>query len=453
MGYARWGAVLALACGGAAQASDRYDIKSFRWDEDYSYLARPAHAVEGLEALKFIALDDARDMWLTLGGDLRLRADVVENSAFSLRPGGDYETVTTRLLFHTDWHFAPSTRVFVQLGFHDENGRRPRARTFDEGGIDLQQAFFDLGVADGWRVRVGRQELPLGNQRLSDAREGGNIRRSFDGARVDGRIGAVSLTGFAASPVLNKDGNFDDAPTDGESFYGLYASLPVGGAGAMDLFWLEREKPNSVFAAGTADDTRATVGGRLSGALGAWDYDFEALYQFGTFGSDEVRAYAASADFGWKAKTWAWQPRFSVRFDLGSGDQQAGDGELNSFDGPYPNFSYLSATSAYWPGNAWAVFPLLTATPDETLTYYLGAQYMALLETSDAFYYQPQSPIALPGTLAHGVMTQVYTRLRWQPDQHWSLSATAIYQAAGIATNEAGGQDTVIGSTSVSWRF
>jgi hypothetical protein len=61
--------------------------------------------------------------------------------------------------------------------------------------------------------------------------------------------------------------------------------------------------------------------------------------------------------------------------------------------------------------------------------------------------------IALPGTTAHGVMTQIYTRLRWEPTLHWVVSATAIYQAAGIATNDAGGEDTFIGSTSVSWRF
>lgn len=453
MGKARLAALLVLALHGVARAGDHYEIKSFRWEEDYSYLARSAHEPSALESLKFVALSPARDMWLTLGADTRVRADLIENSAFSLRPGGDYQTLTTRLLFHTDWHLAPATRVFLQLGYHDENGRRPRARSFDEGGIDVEQAFVDVGLVDGWRVRAGRQELPLGNQRLADVREGGNIRRSFDGVRVDGTIGAASLIGFAVSPILNADGDFDDAPADGEAVYGLYASAPIAIGSTADIFWLQREKPNAVFSAGTADDTRATVGGRFSGTVGGWDYDLEAIYQFGSFGDDNVRAYAASLDLGWKAKAWGWQPRFGVRLDLGSGDRQTGDGELNTFDGPYPNFSYLSATSAYWPGNAWSVFPLLTVTPDETLTYYLGAQYMARLETADGFYYQPQTPIALPGTTAHGVMTQAYTRLRWQPTQHWSLTATAIYQAAGLATNAAGGEDTVIGSTSIAWRF
>lgn len=451
MGRAVWGAALALSIG-AAQAGE-YTIKSVRWEEDYSYLAMSEPA-DGLEALKFVALDDDREMWLTLGADIRLRADTIQNGSFSLRPGGDYLTTTTRALFHTDWHFDDAVRVFAQVGFHDENGRRPRARSFDEGGVDLQQAFVDLGVAESLRVRVGRQELPLGNQRLSDVREGGNIRRSFDGVRADMAFASATVTVLAASPIANGQEHFDDERVEGEALYGAYLTTPVAWTGgSADIFWLYREKPTSVFAAGVADDARSTVGGRFYGSNGAWDYDVEGLWQFGTFGADEVRAYAASLDIGWKAADWPWKPRFGVRFDLASGDETPGDGVLGSFDGPYPNFSYLSATSAYWPANAWAVFPLLTTTPRDGLTFYVGAQYMERIETSDAFYYQPQLPIALPGTDAHGVMTQIYSRLRWEPTQHWVISATAIYQAAGMATNDAGGQDTVIGSTSLSWRF
>lgn len=451
MGRAVWAAALALSLS-AAQAGE-YTIKSFRWEEDYSYLATRAPA-DDLEALKFIGLDDERQAWLSLGADTRFRVDSIENGAFSLRPGGDYISTTTRVLVYADWHLGDALRAFVQVGFHDENGRRPRARSFDEGAIDLQQAFVDLDLADVLRVRTGRQELPLGNQRLADVREGGNIRRTFDGVRADAAIDGVKLTLLAASPVANGQENFDDEATEDEAFYGFYLTSPLAWtSGSADVFWLVREKPNSVFASGVADDARASVGAQLYGARGAWDYDVEALWQYGTFGADDVRAYGASVDIGWKAADWLWRPRFGVRFDMGSGDERAGDGVLQSFDAPYPNFSYLSATNAYWPGNAWTLFPLLSATPRDDLTFYLGAQYMARLESSDAFYYQPQTPIALPGTPAHGVMTQIYTRLRWEPTLHWVVSATAIYQAAGIATNDAGGEDTFIGSTSVSWRF
>jgi hypothetical protein len=446
-------AMLAFVLGGAADAAD-YQIKSLRWEEDYSYLASSPHALEGLEALKFIPLTDDKSSWLTLGGEIRLRLDDIQNGSFSLRPGGDYITTTTRLLFLTDWHLDRDIRLFIQVGYHDEAGRKPTTRSFDESLLDLQQGFLDWSITDAARIRLGRQELPLGNQRLVETREGGNVRRSFDGARFDAKFASAEVIAFWTQPVLNRPDYFDDRPVSGDAFYGVYAVIPFPAlASGLDVYCLTREKAASTFAIGTAPETRSTLGARIDGGAAAWDWDGQLLAQWGRFGSNDIRAYAATVEAGWTARSWIWQPRFSLRADFGSGDARKGDGELGTFDAPYPNFSYLSATSAYWPGNAWSLFPLLTATPTRGTTFYLGAQYMSRLSKSDAFYYQPQIPIALSGIEAHGVMTQIYSRLRWQPDQHWSLSATMIYQAAGAATNEAGGEDVFISSASAAWRF
>jgi hypothetical protein len=454
MGRAALAAVaLAFVLGGAAGAAE-YQIKSIRWEEDYSYLAASPRPLEGLEQIKFIPLTDDKSSWLTLGGEIRLRSDDIQNAAFSLRPGGDYITTTTRLLFLTDWHLGSTARVFIQLGYHDEAGRKPASRSFDEGLLDLQQGFADWSITGTTRIRIGRQELPLGNQRLSEVREGGNIRRSFDGVRIDAAIASANVIAFWAQPVLDHQGYFDDRPVAGDAFYGVYAVIPFPVlVSDIDLYCLTREKAASTFAIGTAQETRSTLGARIDGTNAAWDWDGQLLGQWGSFGSEDIRAYAATLETGWTARSWSWQPRLSLRADIGSGDARKGDGELGTFDAPFPNFTYLSATSAYWPGNAWSLFPLLTATPTHATTFYLGAQYMGRLSTGDAFYYQPQSPIALPGTDAHGVMTQVYSRLKWQPDQHWSLSATVIYQAAGTATNAAGGEDVFISSANAAWRF
>lgn len=442
---------MAFALGGAAGAAD-YQIKTFRWEEDYSSLS--SRPLEGLEQLKFIPLGEDKSWWLTLGGEIRLRSDNIQNGSFSLRPGGDYFTTTTRVLFLTDWHFGDELRAFVQFGYHDETGRKPTARSFDEGLLDLQQGFVDWSISNDARIRIGRQELPLGNQRLSDAREGGNIRRSFDGARLDLELADADIVAFWTAPVFNRQGYFDDRPTPGDAFYGVYATLPVAAfSSAIDVYYLTREKAASTFASGTAEETRTTLGARIDGTKANWDWDSQMLAQAGSFGGESIRAYAATIDVGWTARSWPWSPRFGLRADIGSGDARSGDGKLGTFDAPFPNFSYLQPTSAYWPGNAWSLFPLLTAAPSSTTTFYFGAQYMARLSTGDAFYYQPQVPIMLPGTEALGVMTQVYSRLKWQPDQHWSMSATVIYQAAGTATNEAGGDDVFIGSANVSWKF
>ena len=253
MGRAAGAAALAFVLTGAADAGD-YPIKSVRWQENYSYLALATRTPEGLEALKFIALSDDRNSWLTLGGEIRARVDDIQNAAFSLRPGGDYVSTTTRLLFLTDWHLGAHARVVRQLGSHDEAGRKPAARSFDEAA----------------RIRIGRQELPLGNQRLSEIREGGNIRRSLDGLRFDAKLASVDVIAFWTRPVLNREGAFDDRAVDGDAFYGVYAVMPSAAlAGDIDLYCLTREKAASTFATGTARETRSTLGARFSGSAAA----------------------------------------------------------------------------------------------------------------------------------------------------------------------------------------
>ena len=309
-GARRWGvqrgaAALAFVLAGAANAGD-YPIKSVRWQEDYSYLSSSARAPEGLEALKFITLSGDKSSRLTLGGEVRVRVDDIQNAAFSLRPGGDYISTTTRLLFLTDWHLGAHARVFLQLGYHDEAGRKPAARSFDESSVDLQQAFAEWSFDDAARIRIGRQELPLGNQRLSEVREGGNIRRSFDGLRVDTKLASADIIAFWARPVLNREGAFDDRAIDGDAFYGVYAIMPSAAlAGDIDLYYLTREKAASIFAVGTARETRSTLGARFSGSAAAWDWDGQLLGQWGSFGAESIRAYAATLEGGWTARAWA----------------------------------------------------------------------------------------------------------------------------------------------------
>ncbi|MBI3678006.1 MAG: alginate export family protein [Proteobacteria bacterium] len=445
---------LAICPGAPAFASDRYTIKQVRWEEDYSYLAAPDAKPRGLERLKYIPLSADGTFWLSLGGEIKNRLDVIDNAQFALRSQATYTVYQLRTLLHGDLHIAKWFRVFAQFGYFDEKGRKPAPRSYDISAVDLQQGFADVSPASFARLRIGRQELPLGDLRLSDLRDGYNIRRSFDAARADLQITNLQLTGFWGQPVLNRKGLFDDRAAKGESFYGVYATL-AGPAlwASVDAYWLVRVKPNAVFSDGTARERRDTFGARVYGALGGWDYNVQGLVQTGRFGTGRILAYAATSDIGWTATAWPWTPRLGVRADFGSGDLKRGDNVLNSFDAPYPNTSYLSLTSAYWPGNAWSLSAIGVAKPDDKTTVYLGAQYMARASTQDGFYYGPESPISLAGSGARGLMTEVYSRVRWEPTLHWTLSGTMLYQFAGTATRAVGGKNVAIGSMSVDWRF
>lgn len=450
------GAGLALGLAAPARAADDpYEPKSIRWEEDFSALAQaPPVEPSRLEALKFTPLTADRDAWLSLGGEVRQRLDIIVSPQLGLSPAGSYDSAQTRLYLHGDLHLAGDLRLFGQLSYADEGGRRPTGRSFDESAPDWQQLFVEFGPRAA-RLRIGRQELPLGDQRLSEVRETFDLRRSFDAVRLDlTAASGARLTAFSGSPVLNRPDAFDDRRVRGETFQGLYAVLPGAVAGGdLDLFWLRRRRPASTYLEGAAPERRDTFGLRLHGQRGAFDYNLYALAQTGDFGGRSIRAYAASADLGWRLADWPWSPHLSVRTDIASGDRRQGDGRLETFDAPYPNTSYLSTSSAYFPGNAISVFPLLTLRPNQALSLYVGGQVLARQSRQDGFYYSAQSPIALPAAGGRVTMSQAYARLRWQPDRYWVFSMTAIRQVAGDPVVLKGGRDSTILSMSADWKF
>lgn len=446
-------AVLVAAPPSACAATDPLSARQVRWEEDYAWLAHEPGPLPTEARWKYVPLADDGEVWLSLGGEVRQRLDLIRSAQLGLSSAGDYDTAQTRLYLHADLHLGRRARLFGQLSYADEGGR-PVDRAYDESAPDVQQLFVDLTPVDGARLRLGRQELPLGDQRLSELRETFDLRRSFDAVRLDlSSPDGATLTAFSGVVIVNRPGAFDDRRQSGERFDGLYAALPLGEASALDLFWLSRRRALSTYAEGAARERRETLGARLHGARGSLDYNLYGVGQTGRFGASDIAAWAASADLGWSPPGWAWTPRLGLRADVASGDDRLGDGELNSFDAPYPNTSYLSTSSAYWPGNAWSIFPLLIVHPTPRLDLYLGAQSMSRMSGDDGFYYAAQSPIAVPAGHGQVLMRQVYSRLRWEPVRNWVVSATVIRQAPGAAVRTRGGKASNIVSMSASWKF
>src|SRR6185503_19633481 len=68
--------------------------------------------------------------------------------------------------------------------------------------IDLRMAYADLGAATGRAtVRLGRQELVFGEQRLVGHVSWANAARTFDGARATIRSKKLVVDAFATSVV------------------------------------------------------------------------------------------------------------------------------------------------------------------------------------------------------------------------------------------------------------
>lgn len=133
-------------------------------------------------------------------------------------------------------------RAFVQFGYHNVFGKTAASTGTERSQTDVQQAFVEgtIPFSDNQKLtlRVGRQEMPLGSQRLVSMREGPNIRQSFDAVRGFYKYGANNLTAFVSQPVKTGGNNFDDEGDDDQAFWGFYDTSPIVENLNADVYFL-----------------------------------------------------------------------------------------------------------------------------------------------------------------------------------------------------------------------
>lgn len=426
--------------------SERPGFRPMRYDEDWRPLADPDKRTEPLDALKHIAVGEKG--WLTLGGEARLRGEAYDRLDLGFGGAGQDEYLLGRAMLHADLHLDESVRGFVQLRYGAVRDERRPLGPVQDNDVDVNQAFVDLSTSvSGGRatLRAGRQELLFGSGRMVAPREGPNVRLSFDGVRAfwsAPRGPRVDV--FYTRPVLPRSGAFDDRSSRTYEFWGAYGTTPVRavpGAG-LDLYYFGLDRSRVAFAQGIAAETRHTVGGRWFGRSGAWDWDFEAAYQFGDFGRRGIRAFTLANDLGHTWRDLPWSPRLGLRLDLASGDGDLSDGRLGTFEVPFPKLPYLTEAGFIGPANIMDVHPSFTVQPRPDLR--LGVEYAAVWKhrEADAFYLPPLRPV--PGTAGQGRFAThlVQVSAYWSPTPQVSLEALYTRALVGDALARSGARDS-----------
>src|ERR1051325_9094349 len=160
--------------------------------------------------------------------------------------------------------------------------------------VDLHQAYVTIGNHKEFplSLKVGRQELSYGEERLVGAFAWNNIGRVFDAAKVRWQNAWFGADFFTSRVVIPEDGHFNVA-NDYDLFSGVYATSTKVPKNTLDAYLLARNasikapfaEPSPQFPQPGARDIY-TVGGRLKskpGEFGNWDYSLEGAYQFGDF--------------------------------------------------------------------------------------------------------------------------------------------------------------------------
>jgi len=430
-----------FAQSGAPDESPKVDrsYKLLRGDEDWSFLQDPTLREDFWDPIKYIRLRQNRNDWyLTIGGEAREVWEQTGNDYWGRSPYWN-SFFLQRYILGFDIHYGHHFRTLVQLKSGLESFRIGGPRPIDEKKLDFQNALLEVGSSgerDWIKFRVGRQELEYGSGRLIDVREGPNVRLSFTGFRILSKVGAWHADAFAVRPDLDKGGFFDNVPNHQVGFWGLYSTRPLSKSVSLDAYYLGLDRKQATYERGTAHELRHSLGVRFWRPIAAqqpgWDFDDEGLWQFGSFGTANIRAWTLASDTGYTIPTWRLQPRFSVKADISSGDDPRTN-TLGTFNALFPIGNYFGVIADTGPGplnfidlhpRVQTQFPRAVSVSTDWVVWWRES----LL---DGVYNVPGSLIRSAGnSRARFVGHRPGIEVRWQADRHlWFQADYGIFYA------------------------
>jgi hypothetical protein len=350
------------------------------------------------------------------GGQFRARYERHEYLGqvdFSATGGHTFDDVMLlRTLVHAGYSPMPWLSFYAEgrdsRGFWDEPNPNPDLDT-----MDLHQAYLRIGNPEIFPVslKVGRQELTYGDERLIGQSDWTNVRRTFDAAKLRYEGEGFWVDAFVSHPVIVWNDHFNRSDRE-DWFSGVYASttkfIPWQ---ESEFYFLSRNTGNGSpqFYGAPPDPQGATprdiytVGMHfksLPGKLRGWDYNVEVAGQFGRYketitgatasvaGRNLVQqAYAAVASVGYSWAEAPGKPRIGMEYLYSSGDSNPGDGKHETFDNLFPTnhrqFGMMDLFS--WENDQILRF-MGSIQPLGALTLTADYRLIWLADTHDSFY-------------------------------------------------------------------
>ena len=408
----------ATACPSAPKS-----LPPITYDEQVRYLSTSDCRTGVLDSVQFIPLSrDNENDYLSFGFWIRERGEYASNPNWSDKPSGNLYLMQ-RYFLHTDLHLGERFRFFGELASSLLDGRNGGPRPgLDEEKMYVHQGFFDLGLwksgRDSLTLRAGRQEIALGSENLVSTKDGRNIRRSVDGARLTWLKGDWTVDLLALREVLNTPGYFDNPPNHLGSFWGAYAVhqfrfLPRGN---IDLYYMGLDNKSVPFdGKGTGREQRETIGTRLWGTTEHWDYNDEVTFQWGWFGSGDIRAWAVSTEHGYRLEQVPLSPRFGLRAVAFSGDQNPSSRNVGTFNSIYEQGPYFTYAELFARRNLVALQPSADLNLAKTVSLKFNPAFFWRESTSDGLY-SVGNAVLVSGSKSNArfIATQASTQLKWR---------------------------------------
>jgi len=378
------------------------------------------------------AKDPYMNQW-DFGGNVRLRYEVKEGFAIPGSAGSldfrehgadvDNEYLLARIRFHagytetwwsayaegrssltaSDERFAYANVPAVSGTVRHKNGG-PESDT-----IDLHQAFVTVGNHKEFplSLKVGRQELSYGEERIIGAFAWNNIGRVFDAAKLRWQNEWFGADFFVSRPVIPEDGRFN-VENDYDWFSGVYATSAKIPKNTLEVYFLARNtsdkaaaaEPSPQFPQPSARDIY-TLGFRLKskpGELGNWDYTVESAGQLGDYrdprpgaltpkGRLGHQAFMGVVQAGYTFSSASPKPRLGLEYSYASGDSNPFDGKHETFENLFPtNHKFYGYMDFICLQNIQDVRGILQVQPHPRMSLAVEGHGFWLANTHDSFY-------------------------------------------------------------------
>lgn len=378
-------------------------LKQIRWT--FAVLVvfvYPIHAGTGellknhVPAWKDISIGQS---YISVNGSYRLRGEFQDEYDIKTYGTGDCEDfLLSRLRLNFNlrlWNLS----AFVQLqdariigSSFDDSDFAPSNPYHDD--MDIRQAYIDYEVWNHLEFKLGRQEIAFADRRIFGPGNWGNTGRYvWDATRLRFHNSDIDSHFIMGKYIIRDPDRWPNRHASEPTAYANYTTLkklPFD----LDLFYVLKkdDHEDTQGESGEGDLTSHSVGFRMGGASGPWDYSWTVVRQFGWWGEDKIRAYGLAASLGYTFDL-PWNPHLMVQFINGSGDDDPNDGTKGTFDGVFSGADtvlYGWMNLFFW-SNIREYRLDLMLSPAEKISFRGEYHYFTLDEKNDAWYYPGKS--------------------------------------------------------------
>ena len=280
-----------------------------------------------------------------------------------------------------------------------------------DDSFDLRQAYIEIGDYSKcpWDLKIGRQILSYGDERLVGAFDWNNFGRTFDAVKLTYKKPGFTLDAFTSTPVVITSKHFNqsdlfngDEQNRGLIFSGLYATFDELPFGTLDLYSLFINEPrgNTSNAQGTlaapvttgslnSHSDFVTLGTRVKGdpkKLNGLEFQGEFAYQVGDVRGLSLNAFAANVGVGYNFDL-PMKPRIYAEYNFASGDGNSADNKIGTFQNLFPsNHKFYGIMDVFAWQNLHNAMLSFKVTPVKNVTAQVDYNAFWLADTNDVWY-------------------------------------------------------------------